>query len=220
LSVDLPFHGETEWRGSLLVHPEELIAILEQALMKSGFERGSIFSLLAFSLGGRIALYLLQLIPQRIKRVVLVAPDGLHVNFWYWLGTQTWLGNKLFHATMKDPAWFFVMLDFANKTSWLNKSIIKLVHYYLDDKEERILLYERWTALRRFKPNIPVIKKNIAVHKIPVRFVFGQYDRIIPEKRGHVFKTDKSNVRVLILQAGHQLLKEKYMPDIARQFSE
>lgn len=42
LSVDLPFHGETEWRGSLLVHPEELIAILEQVLMKSGFEHDSI----------------------------------------------------------------------------------------------------------------------------------------------------------------------------------
>jgi len=102
----------------------------------------------------------------------------------------------------------------------LNKSIIKFVHQYLDDKEARLLLYKRWTTLRKFKPDLYVVKKNIVNQMIPVRFVFGSYDRIILDKRSNFFKTDKANVKVLLLQAGHQLLKEKHAKDIARQFSE
>jgi hypothetical protein len=46
--------------------------------------------------------------PEQIEKLVLLAPDGLKVNFWYWLATQTWLGKNSFCFTMKHPGWFFV----------------------------------------------------------------------------------------------------------------
>jgi pimeloyl-ACP methyl ester carboxylesterase len=220
LSIDLPFHGDTEWNEGLLLTQEDLLEIIGLGFEKSGFDRHIAFSLLAYSLGGRIAMSLLQMIPERIERLVLLAPDGLRVNFWYWLGTQTWLGNKLFFSTMQQPAWFFAMANFAHSAGLLNKSIVKFIHYYLDDKEARLLLYKRWTALRKFKPDLHAVKKNIANLKIPVRFVFGSFDRIILDKRSNFFKTDRANVKVLVLQAGHQLLREKHVKDIAQQFSE
>lgn len=219
ICLDLPFHGQTEWNEGLSVSNEELLDIIKLILEKAGFEKGKNFSLLAYSLGGRIALHLVQIIPERIERLVLLAPDGLRINFWYWLGTQTYLGNKLFDFTMQNPAWFFAMTNFAHKIGLLNKSIIKFVHYYLDNAELRLLLYKRWTALRKFKPDLDVVRKTISAHKIPTRFVFGGYDRIIPDKRSDLFKTDKTNVKVVVLQAGHQLLKGKHVADIAKQFS-
>jgi len=216
--IDLPFHGETEWNEGLLLPQGELLEIIETVLKEIGFSNTQL-SLLGFSLGGRIALQLVQIIPGRIKHVVLLAPDGLRLNFWYWLGTQTYPGNKLFHATMQNPSWFFKMVAVAYKLNLLNKSIVKLVHYYLDDKEERILLYTRWITLRKLKPRLAVVKRNIALYKIPTRFVFGSYDRIILCKRSKTFKTDTDNVKIIMLETGHQLLKEKFAGYIMKQFS-
>lgn len=220
LCLDLPFHGRTEWNEGLSVNSKDLVEIIELVFEKAGFNRGQRFSLLAYSLGGRIALHLVQTIPERIERLVLLAPDGLRVNFWYWLGTQTCLGNKLFDTTMQNPAWFFALTNFGYKTGLLNKSIIKFVHYYLDDAELRFLLYKRWTALRKFRPDLAIVKKNIFAHKISTRFIFGSYDRIILHKRSNVFKKDTANVKVVVLQAGHQLLRVKHLADIAKQFSD
>ena len=122
-------------------------------------------SVLAYSMGGKIALHLLQHMPEKIKQVILIAPDGLHVNFWYFLSTQTFIGNKLFEITMKHPYWFFMFLNFATNTNLLNKSIEKFIHYYLDDKKGRMLLYKRWTAMRKFKPDLSAVKK-ICTEKI------------------------------------------------------
>lgn len=219
LCIDFPFHGNTEWNECLLQQPQEFLNIIEMIFEKTGFNSNFKFSLLAYSLGGRIALQFLQMIPERIERAVLIAPDGLRLNFWYWLGTQTYIGNKLFYTTMKNPAWFFMMTNFAHRVGLLNKSIIKFVHHYLDDKELRSLLYKRWTTLRKFKPDLANVRRNITAQRIPVRFVFGSYDRIILDKRSDAFRADGENVKIIVLQAGHQLLKEKHVADIARQFS-
>ena len=120
---------------------------------------------------------------------------------------------------MKRPGWFFGMINMAGKLRMLNKSIIKLVYYYLDDEEGRLLLYERWTTLRKFKPDLKAVKKNIDLFKIPVRLVLGNYDQIILEKRARFLQTNNDNIKVTVLDAGHKLLKEKYIEEIIQQFS-
>lgn len=220
ICIDLLFHGSTQWNEELTLEPEELITIITSALTFFGFENVQKFSLCGYSMGGRIAVDLLQRIPEKIEQAVLIAPDGLHANFWYWLATQTWLGNKLFKMTMHNPKWFLYIASFGQSIGLLNKSIIKFVHYYLDDKDVRLLLYKRWTTLRKFKPESNLFRKVIKKYSIPVRFVFGSYDRIILSIRADKFKKGLPTVKVLILNAGHQLLKEKHAKEIAQQFSE
>jgi pimeloyl-ACP methyl ester carboxylesterase len=220
VAIDLPFHGKTTWNEGLLITPDDLLTILDKIVENNScINLSSKFSFLAFSLGGRIALHLLQLIPSKIERVVLLAPDGLQLNFWYWLGTQTNLGNKLFSYTMKKPKWFFTMMNVAGKMRLLNKSIIKFARYYLDDSRERELLYKRWTTMRKFKPEASLIKNKIDKYDIPVRLLFGKYDRMILTGDSSFFGSNK-NVKVMELAAGHQLLKEKFADDIAVLFSQ
>lgn len=219
-AIDLPFHGKTKWNEGLLITPDDLLNIINKILENiTNIHSPSKFSLLAFSFGGRVALHLLQTIPSKVERIVLLAPDGLHLNFWYWLATQTLLGNKLFAYTMKKPKWFFTMINVAGKTRLLNKTIIKFVHYYLDNKEERQLLHKRWTAMRKFKPNASLIKNAISKYEIPVRLLFGKYDQIILSNRSNFFSNNK-NVKIIVLDAGHQLLKEKFAHLIALLFSQ
>ena len=119
IAIDLPFHGETEWNEGLDFTWEDLRDIISEITNDKNQISNNKITLLGFSLGGRIGLSLYQAIPDRIKKVVLLAPDGLKVNFWYWLSTQTLIGNKLFYATMKKPRlvfWFF-KIDEQNRDS-------------------------------------------------------------------------------------------------------
>ena len=220
IAIDLPFHGHTIWKDELLFRVKDLEEIISIILNDKLNITPPRFSILGYSLGGRIALELFQKLPEKIERVVLLAPDGLKVNFWYWLGTQTTLGNNLFSFTMRKPYWFFKLTTAASKMGLLNKSIINFVHYYLDDENERSLLYKRWTTLRHFKPDLNRIKETITTYKTPVRFLFGSYDRIILSKRSAFFKKDSENIHIKIIPAGHQLLKEKFAAEIALLFSQ
>ena len=220
VAIDLPFHGRTNWNEGLLMAPEDLISIIDLIIAANGnSEKQNKISLLGFSLGGRVALHLLQTIPSRIERVMLIAPDGLHLNFWYALGTQTNWGNKLFAYTMKQPDWFAPLVNFGYKIKLLSKSIVRFTHRYLDDAQERTLLYERWTTMRKFKPNISAVKKAIENYKIEIRLLFGSYDKIILSNRSSFFN-DNPHVKIKVIEAGHMLLKEKYAEDIASLFSQ
>jgi pimeloyl-ACP methyl ester carboxylesterase len=221
IAIDFPFHGETKWNEGLLMAPNDLLNILNTFLQQIEIvkDKPSKFSVVAFSLGGRVALHMLQSAPAQIERMVLIAPDGLHQNFWYWLATQTSVGNKLFAHIMKKPAWFFALTSFGYKLRLLNKSIVRIIHYYLDDEEGRLLLYQRWTTMRKFTPEKRAISDAINEYQIPVRFLFGSYDRLILSKRSK-FSKGNQYLKVTIIDAGHQLLREKFVEDIALLFSQ
>jgi len=243
-AIDLPFHGKTEWKDGPTFTVSDLQNIIEQILDNQHPEIshqptvGSLqqsvasnqqlatknqkpatsnqqLSLIGFSLGGRIALSLYQTMPEKIERLVLLAPDGLKVNFWYWLSTQTWLGNKFFAFTMKYPGWFFGFLKLLNKIGLVNASVFKFVNYYISDKEVRQILYKRWTTLRKLKPGLSLIKSCISKNNTPVCLIYGQHDRIIRSSVGEKFRKgieEQSTLRVI--HSGHQVLHEKHIREI------
>jgi pimeloyl-ACP methyl ester carboxylesterase len=224
-AIDLPFHGQTQWNEGLNFSAGDLQQILKELInqhnrkQESGrnpeqSERQKLF-LLGFSLGGRVALSMYEKMPEEIEKIILLAPDGLKVNFWYWLSTQTWIGNKLFAYTMKYPYWFFSFLKALNKLKIVNASIFKFVNYYIGDKEVRQLLYSRWTGLRKLRPHPGKIKASIKRNKSRVRLIYGMYDRIILPARGKKFmKGIEGYCTLSVIHAGHQVLHEKHINEI------
>lgn len=208
-AIDFPFHGKTQWNEDGPLTPEDLMSIINLV-----HTTNAKFSLLSYSMGGRVAMYLAEKMPDKIEIAALVAPDGLHQNIWYWLTTQTRLGNKAFAYTMKNPGWFLKTVNIIGRLKLVDKSIIKFIHYYLDEEEGRMLLYKRWTFMRTFKPNLQHIKQLCSAHNLQLNFLFGEYDRIILSKRAGIFKNAK-NINITIIHAGHQLMKEKYANEIA-----
>lgn len=217
-SIDLPFHGKTQWREELNFTPDDLQQIVEHILHPDNQQpvnSNQQLTLMGFSLGGRMALRLFQSQPNKIEKLVLLAPDGLKVNFWYWLATQTWIGNKFFAFTMKHPGWFFGFLKLLNKLKLVNASIFKFVNYYIGDKEVRWLLYERWTTLRKIKPDLAIIKELIRTNNIPVRLIYGKHDRIILSSVGEKFKKGiEEQCNLSVIRSGHQVLHEKHVEEI------
>jgi pimeloyl-ACP methyl ester carboxylesterase len=223
-AIELPFHGHTEWNDGLDFDSGDLLNVVDlvlqsavdsqQSAVHSGENRDRLI-LIGFSLGGRIALSFLQAAPERVEKIILLAPDGLKVNFWYWLTTQTWLGNRLFKFTMYHPGWFFGFLNLLNKLRMVNASVYKFVNYYIGDQDLRIQLYNRWTSLRKLRPNLSKIKRLIRQNDTPVRLVYGRHDRIILSSVGEKFRKGIEQQAILrVIESGHQVLHEKHAKEI------
>ncbi len=217
-SIDLPFHGQTEWRNGLDFSLEDLEAIV-QLLLTSEASNGRVVSgpitLIGFSLGGRVSLSLFERMPSMFNRLVLLAPDGLKLNFWYWISTQTMLGKALFHFTMRNPGWFFAMLSVLYKMKIVNSSIFKFVKHYINDRKAREILYSRWIVLRKLRPSLSAIKKRIRMQNVAVRLVYGRHDRIILPVRGEKFRRGiEEQCKISIIHSGHQVLHEKHASEI------
>lgn len=153
--------------------------------------------------------------------MVLLAPDGLKVNFWYWLATQTYAGNNLFAFTMKKPGWFFGFLKTLNKLKLINASVFKFVNHYIDDRKVRDQLYQRWTGLRKIRPGISRIRELVKKFKTPVRLIYGKHDRIIRLSRAEKFKKGiEADCSIVVIHSGHQVLHEKHVKEILPQLLE
>ncbi|WP_431212582.1 alpha/beta fold hydrolase [Puia sp. P3] len=207
LAIDFPFHGETVWKDGFYFDPRDLVAMLEEVTRGLAAD-GSPWTVLGYSMGGRIALHLLRMIPDKIGRLVLLAPDGLTMNPWYWLATQSRPGRSLFRFTMDHPHWLFGWLRAANKFKWVNPGIYKFTRRYIDDEKVRHELYARWTTMRGFRPDLGQLRSTIRERKIPVFLIYGRYDRIIIAKRGERFRNGiEDQCHLQLLPTGHQLLQ-------------
>lgn len=213
VAIDLPWHGETEWKETLDLQVDEWVDIISSIP-----EVGSgPFGLMGYSMGGRICLSLLQAIPGKIRYLLLIAPDGLKVNRWYWLATSVPMGNRLFRYTMENPGWFLNLLRIGRRAGIINESILKFVHIYVDDKAMRDKIYRAWTTLRLFRPDLSAIKHAIRRYRVPVYLLFGRYDRIILPVHGERFiKGIENHARMEILEVGHQVLHPRNIDAIAR----
>src|SRR6218665_4013843 len=99
VSIDLPGHGLTRWQDPYF-GKKDLMAIIQGIKNDFAVEK---FSLLGFSLGGRICLNIAEQQPNGIVRLVLLAPDGLEKNFWYHVATRNVFGKMIFRKMMKQP---------------------------------------------------------------------------------------------------------------------
>jgi pimeloyl-ACP methyl ester carboxylesterase len=218
IAPDLPLHGQTRWQqGSF--NTADLHLVLQSLATREGFA-GKPMALAGYSMGGRLAMAYAEQFPEFISRLILLAPDGLNQNFWYWLSTKTTLGNRLFARTMTNPSWLFFGLKWGRKMHLLNQSIVKFSHRYLDDAGQRKNLYERWTLFSSFTPNMGKLKKIMVRQPLPVLLVFGHYDRIIPPDLGK--KLNPSNnaaIQLAVIEGGHRLLKQQFAPTIAKLIS-
>lgn len=215
IAIDLPAHGKTMYNepGLTVTDIAAVCTGILQEIMPGATDRKWILA--GYSLGGRVALSLYQQMPGKVDKLVLLAPDGLRMNPWYWLATQTHWGNRFFAFTMKKPEWFSGLLKGLYNMGLLNASIFKFVRYYIGDPDVRNLLYTRWTLLRRLKPNLKKIRQLAVEKQTAFRLIYGRHDRIIRPGKGQQFIRGLENqARLRIIQSGHQVLQEKHVQEI------
>ncbi|MBX3240466.1 MAG: alpha/beta hydrolase [Chitinophagaceae bacterium] len=211
IAINLPWHGETDWKEGLNFGITDLESILH--LIPGIAKR---FSLAGFSMGGRVALHLYQHLPERINDLILIAPDGLKMNIWYWMATQTSGGNRLFHYFMQKPRFFFTVTGILKKLGLINAGVYNFTRQFLLLEDARKKLYTRWTTMRKIRPDISKVSTLVKKHQTPVKLIYGRYDRVIRYTTGEAFvKKAGATCKLYIIPAGHKLLQQKNIEKIA-----
>lgn len=206
IALDMPFHGNTAWRENRPFEKEDLAALTEKILEKFGKQT---FSLMGYSMGGRLALCIIEKLASRVKHLVLAAPDGLKNNPWHMFATQTTLGNRLFSYNTRHPAVFFRLLTLWRRWGLLNESVYKFAYHRMDRPEKRLLVYNVWTIMRRMMPSVKHCKQLLARYSVDTIAIFGRYDRVIPPVIGERFADGSFPCNIVVLERGHQLVNEE-----------
>jgi len=201
--IDIPFHGETDL-GKESLQPSDLTDLVTHVLRD---HHAASCSLLAFSLGGKVALKLVELMPGKIDRMVLIAPDGLKINPLYRFTANTPMGKWLYGRVIDNPNRVLGATRLLTNAKLLDKKIDQFIHHQLATRESRQMVYNVWRAFRFITPDLVDIRSKIHRYNITTLLVFGKFDTIIRPSLGR--KLDDvagEKVSVLVLEKSHNLI--------------
>jgi len=215
ISFDLFYHGRSDFPDNpegLDFNKEDMKEMINQYLFNNKIER---FSLLAYSLGGRISLQIIELFGERIDSVVLFAPDGLHYTWGYNFVTKTDFGKNQFKKFIKHSGFFFFAIKLLNNIGVIKESVYKFLIMQLDNQTKREKVFDTHIFFRNIHPDLKNVVRIINNKKIKLHLFFGKYDSIIPAKYGYEFMKGIHDKNALhILESGHHLIKESVNEDL------
>lgn len=206
ISFDLYFHGNSVWSEPRAVEKEDWRKIIEQLI---GREKLSELELVGFSMGGKFAFATLEMFPDQVKRMTLIAPDGIKVNFWYRLATYPLAMRALFESVVSNPTLFFSFARFLEAIGVINKYLLRFVMLQMDTPEKRRQVYCTWIQFRLLKFDMRSIGDLIKEKKILLRIVVGKYDKVIPAKDMNRLLKYVPEGKLEIIDTGHNNLIDK-----------
>ncbi|HEY0976469.1 MAG TPA: alpha/beta hydrolase [Flavobacteriales bacterium] len=206
-AFDLPFHGESPWTEDRIEDPfapEEFAAFFAAFADHIGARR---ISVLGYSLGGRMALCLLERIPDRITKAFLVAPDGLKHRPWYRGLAGSAVGRALYAHFIDHPVAVHGLVKGLRKAGLLNERLQLFILGQSDTREKRRLLRAVWLSLRRIEPELPQVAAHARSVPFTIQLVFGARDRVIRPEFAHELQgLAPDRVKVQLIPTGHVLL--------------
>ncbi|MEZ5016584.1 MAG: alpha/beta hydrolase [Flavipsychrobacter sp.] len=216
ISFNLPHHSESQWSPLKLWEKEALNELIANILRLFNVEY---FSLLGYSIGGRVCMSVLEQYGDKVDRLVLIASDGLRFNwFYYWL-TRTVTGKFIFKSFLTNPALYMPLIDVARKVKLLNEGKYKFAMKYISSEVDRRFLLNVWMTMSKLIPDVGKTKQIIRNEKIATEVFMGRYDKVIPARYALAFAEGVGSAEVTILEKGHRIFDSETLPKIASCFS-
>jgi pimeloyl-ACP methyl ester carboxylesterase len=212
ISLDLPHHGNSEW-SDLKLTEEQIVLLVRELKIQFNVDK---VSLAGYSIGGRVCLKLVELIPESIDKVVLLASDGLRFNSFYYFLTRTTSGGSLFNNFLKNPKPYNVFIETAKKLGMINTVRYNFAMRYVRAEKDREFLLKVWPCLSLLIPDINRLKSIVAQHNIKLGVFMGKHDTIIPPSLGIGFKKNIPFADLVILDKGHKILDADTIPVVAK----
>ena len=180
---DLYFHGQSTWGyGEQPLTKKHWKETIQEFLQTHHIEN---FHLAGFSMGGKFALATLEAFPEKTKGIILLAPDGIKLNFWYLLATYPLIIRKIFKRMVYHPKIFLAIVDTLRQWGWVDKGVLKFATYQMNSEEKRNRVYYSWVVFRRLNTNLNKIAALINGQNIPLTIVVGEFDKVVQPKDMH-----------------------------------
>lgn len=200
--IDLFFHGQSQWTNeNLLLSLPQWQSILADFLTTHCIQE---FSLIGFSLGGKIALISYQFFAERVQAVWLFAPDGLPTSPWYWLATKTPLRSLFRYLMLAEYPVFQKILDKVAIWGIFPKKYLQFIKSQIRQPHQRQQVYATWLLYRDFEVN-PLLIQELAIKYTTYFKVFvGKKDTFIHAQQLQKFVNRLSPLATLeVLNCGH-----------------
>ena len=206
-AFDLPFHGESpasSERAEKPFTPAELRDFFTAFADHLGAEK---CVLIGYSLGGRVALSLLETMSERVAHAILIAPDGLKPRPWYRaLASSPW-GRARYRSFIARPQRVHGIAHALNRTGLLRDKMHRFIIGQTDTRPKRELLHDVWLSYRHIEVDLFDVVANLREHDIRLDMIFGEFDSVIKPRLGQKLAAFAPEViKVHEAPLGHQLL--------------
>ena len=200
-AFDLPFHGGTKInkQGSILFS-EDLHELMTQLIDKAGISQ---FSIIAFSIGAKMAFPIIEKYASMIDRIWLIAPDGIQSNFWYQLLTRNRMMRFIFQKAMKKPGIVLSVVRLLKSLNVLNRQIATLTAKSINTRKQRDRVFHTWTYLRKLNYRRADLSRILGQVGIRVIFILGENDHVIPVSGIKKMNSALNNSEIIMLPCGH-----------------
>ncbi len=206
-NFDLPFHGQTRWRpGEEQISAEFWEELLERFCREKAITS---FSLLAYSIGARLAWASVLSFPGRVKEVMVIAPDGIKNSIWYSFATQSSPSRKVFKMLMSRGSGIHPFLKAGRFLRLVPRTTARFAESQLVTAEQRERVYYTWVTFRNLKADIAKLSSVINEYHIPLTIYLGTKDRIITSSTIQPLVEKLEQKNVVLLEAGHSNLVGK-----------
>lgn len=181
ISVNLFHHGNSFFpEGRLANKPmtfDELSHFFNALRKQEKVER---FSLMGYSLGGKVALTLAQLFTPELDALYLAAPDGIKANPWYYFASQTKLGQTLNKKSISNPWIFDWFMKGSSALGLANKKQARFAQSNMLSEQKRQQVYNIWMTHRKIKPKLEVLERQLKFHEVNTLVFVGKFEKVIP----------------------------------------
>lgn len=200
-TFDLFYHGESFWHEKEKPLSKEFWIQLVNVFLKSNnIQR---FSVAGFSMGGKFVLPIVEHFSEQVDKILLIAPDGIKLNFWYQLVTGFSWTRSLLRTIVVKPKLYLSLVKIFSLLGLVPASTVKFTNSQMLTRKQRRRVYYSWVIFRPLKVNIKEIAVLINSYDTPLIVFLGSHDKIITENSVKPLLKHTEHYKKIILHAGH-----------------
>lgn len=213
-AFDLYFHGKSKWNSRETLEKADWKNVMELFIRQ---EKLTTFQVTGFSMGGKFALATLELFPERIEKIYLLAPDGIKTSFWYSLATYPIATRYFFKSMILHPSRLHSLAKLLRAFRLVDNGLLRFAEHQMNTEAKRRQVYYTWVYFRHLKFDLDKIASVLNQKEIPFTLIVGKFDKVIQPKNMEGFLSKIRIKKFKVLEAGHNDLIAKSAEAIKKQ---
>lgn len=163
-------------------------------------------SLMAYSIGAKLALILVEEYPDLIDEIILMAPDGLSVYKGFHFLTDHSFGRFFFNRATKSKWLTPALLKNLKRVRFIDDNLYHIAYNEVDTEKKRLDVYYTLNLIKQLNPDTVKVANLINRHKIKCTMIFGRDDKLFPKSAAIPFISQLENANVHEVPLGHWLV--------------